>query len=233
MKVESFETSQTAEFGDLLSGRAKDKELKVGFLAGAYFEYYRMWGEGYDQQIHGRHGAGGRQPAQALQERGLSRPVRHDGQVRPGRRDLQARGSGRGRALPGHLLPRLHAAGGARPRERRGPDPLLDPVRAHHPPGHRLSPGDPRQRHDRPRAADRGAEEDGLVQRTTGRWWAGWTIRRHTTRSRSTPMPPSPTRTCSTRTSASWATSSAACTTSSTTRPRSRGSSAPTASTSR
>lgn len=52
MKAESFETSRTNEFGDLLSSRPKDKELKVGLLAGAYFEYYRMWGEAYEQQIH-------------------------------------------------------------------------------------------------------------------------------------------------------------------------------------
>jgi L-arabinose isomerase len=52
MKVESFETSKTTEFGDLLSERKKDKELKVGLLAGAYFEYYRMWGDAYEQQIH-------------------------------------------------------------------------------------------------------------------------------------------------------------------------------------
>jgi L-arabinose isomerase len=52
MKAESFETSRTNEFGDLLSSRARDKELKVGLLAGAYFEYYRMWGEAYEQQIH-------------------------------------------------------------------------------------------------------------------------------------------------------------------------------------
>jgi L-arabinose isomerase len=52
MEVQSFETSQTAEFGDLLSGRVSDKSLKVGFLAGAYFEYYRMWGEAYERQIH-------------------------------------------------------------------------------------------------------------------------------------------------------------------------------------
>jgi L-arabinose isomerase len=51
MKIESFETSQTEVFGDLLSGRKQDSELKVGFLAGAFFEYYRMWGEGYERQI--------------------------------------------------------------------------------------------------------------------------------------------------------------------------------------
>jgi hypothetical protein len=47
MKIESFETSRTAQFGDLLSTRKKDKELKVGLLAGAFFEYYRMWGDAY------------------------------------------------------------------------------------------------------------------------------------------------------------------------------------------
>ena len=51
MFIESFETSQTDLFGDLLSARTQDKELTVGFLAGAYFEYYRMWGEGYEKQI--------------------------------------------------------------------------------------------------------------------------------------------------------------------------------------
>jgi L-arabinose isomerase len=51
VKIESFETSKTTEFGDLLSERKKDKELKVGLLAGAYFEYYRMWGDVYEQQI--------------------------------------------------------------------------------------------------------------------------------------------------------------------------------------
>ena len=51
MEIESFETSQDTVFGDLLSQRKVDKELKVGLLAGAYFEYYRMWGEGYERQI--------------------------------------------------------------------------------------------------------------------------------------------------------------------------------------
>jgi L-arabinose isomerase len=51
MFIESFETSKTAVYGDLLGARRPDKELKVGFLAGAYFEYYRMWGEGYARQI--------------------------------------------------------------------------------------------------------------------------------------------------------------------------------------
>ncbi len=51
MFIESFETSKTAVYGDLLGGRRQDKELKVGFLAGAYFEYYRMWGEGFAEQI--------------------------------------------------------------------------------------------------------------------------------------------------------------------------------------
>ncbi|MCL5985691.1 MAG: hypothetical protein M1371_03895 [Actinobacteria bacterium] len=52
MTIESFETSKTEIFGDLLSNRKKDKELKAGFLAGAYFEYFRMWGAEYEQQIH-------------------------------------------------------------------------------------------------------------------------------------------------------------------------------------
>jgi len=52
MKIESFETSESEVFGDLLSERKKDREPTVGFLAGAFFEYYRMWGEGYERQIH-------------------------------------------------------------------------------------------------------------------------------------------------------------------------------------
>ena len=51
MKVESFETSASDEFGDLLSSRKQNTAMKVGFLAGSYFEYYRMWGEGYERQI--------------------------------------------------------------------------------------------------------------------------------------------------------------------------------------
>ena len=51
MLIESFETSQSGVFGDLLSARRPDKPFKVGFLAGAYFEYYRMWGEDYARQI--------------------------------------------------------------------------------------------------------------------------------------------------------------------------------------
>jgi len=51
MGIESFETSKSAAFGDLLSERKPDKELKVGFLAGAFFEYYRMYGEAFQRQI--------------------------------------------------------------------------------------------------------------------------------------------------------------------------------------
>jgi len=53
MKIESFETSKGKVFGDLLSEKKKDKELKVGFLPGAYFEYFRMWGKTFEKQIHG------------------------------------------------------------------------------------------------------------------------------------------------------------------------------------
>ncbi len=53
MKIESFETSKNKVFGDLLSEKKKDKELKIGLLPGAYFEYFRMWGETYEKQIHG------------------------------------------------------------------------------------------------------------------------------------------------------------------------------------
>lgn len=52
MTIESFETSKTGQFGDLLTNRKKDNELKVGFLAGAFFEYFRMWGKEYEQQIY-------------------------------------------------------------------------------------------------------------------------------------------------------------------------------------
>ena len=51
MKVESFETSQSKTFGDLLSKKRKDKELKIGLLPGAYFEYFRMWGKTFEKQI--------------------------------------------------------------------------------------------------------------------------------------------------------------------------------------
>ncbi|MFQ6066587.1 MAG: hypothetical protein ACE5K3_04850, partial [bacterium] len=53
MKMESFETSKSKVFGDLLSRKTKDRELKIGFLPGAYFEYFRMWGENYQKQIRG------------------------------------------------------------------------------------------------------------------------------------------------------------------------------------
>ena len=52
MTIESFETSKSAVFGDLLSVRKADKALKVGFLAGAFFEFFRMWGEDYERQIY-------------------------------------------------------------------------------------------------------------------------------------------------------------------------------------
>jgi len=51
MKTESFETSKSKIFGDLLSKKRKDKELKIGFLPAAYFEYFRMWGETFEKQI--------------------------------------------------------------------------------------------------------------------------------------------------------------------------------------
>jgi len=51
MKIESFETSSSQVFGDLLSRKRKDKELKIGLLPGAYFEYFRMWGKTFEKQI--------------------------------------------------------------------------------------------------------------------------------------------------------------------------------------
>src|SRR3990170_3659788 len=53
MKIESFETSKTEVFGDLLSEKSPPQKLKVGFLAGGYFEYWRMWGREYEKSIHG------------------------------------------------------------------------------------------------------------------------------------------------------------------------------------
>jgi len=53
MKIESFETSKSKVFGDLLSRKRKDKELKIGLLPGAYFEYFRMWGKTFEKQIQG------------------------------------------------------------------------------------------------------------------------------------------------------------------------------------
>lgn len=53
MKTESFETTKGKVYGDLLSRKGKDKELKIGLLPGAYFEYFRMWGETYEKQIRG------------------------------------------------------------------------------------------------------------------------------------------------------------------------------------
>lgn len=51
VRTESFETSKGGAFGDLLSKKKKDKEPKVGLLPGAYFEYFRMWGETFRKQI--------------------------------------------------------------------------------------------------------------------------------------------------------------------------------------
>jgi L-arabinose isomerase len=51
MKIESFETSKSKVFGDLLSRKRKDKELKIGLLPGAYFEYFRMWDKTFEEQI--------------------------------------------------------------------------------------------------------------------------------------------------------------------------------------
>lgn len=53
MKIESFETSGSKAFGDLLSKKREDKELRIGLLPGAYFEYFRMWGETFEKQIRG------------------------------------------------------------------------------------------------------------------------------------------------------------------------------------
>jgi L-arabinose isomerase len=51
MGIESFETSKTDVYGDLLTEKREPQKLKVGFLAGGYFEYWRMWGEAYEKSI--------------------------------------------------------------------------------------------------------------------------------------------------------------------------------------
>lgn len=43
MAIESFEVTKGARSGDMLSTRTGQKRLKVGLLATAYFEYYRMY----------------------------------------------------------------------------------------------------------------------------------------------------------------------------------------------
>ena len=43
MAIESFEVSKGKASGDLLSEVGREKTLKIGFLAGAYFEYWRMY----------------------------------------------------------------------------------------------------------------------------------------------------------------------------------------------
>jgi len=49
-KIESFEVTQGEQSGDLLSEKYVDRQLKVGFLACGYFEYWRMY-EGLREQV--------------------------------------------------------------------------------------------------------------------------------------------------------------------------------------
>ncbi|MHB1376044.1 MAG: hypothetical protein ACYCXB_01265 [Candidatus Humimicrobiaceae bacterium] len=43
MAYESFEVSETEEYGDLLNKYQKKEKLKIGLYTSAYFEYYRMY----------------------------------------------------------------------------------------------------------------------------------------------------------------------------------------------
>jgi L-arabinose isomerase len=43
MAFESFEVSETEEYGDLLNKYQKKEKLKIGLYTSAYFEYYRMY----------------------------------------------------------------------------------------------------------------------------------------------------------------------------------------------
>ena len=49
-KIESFEVTKGEQSGDLLSEKYVDRELKIGFLACGYFEYWRMY-EGLREQV--------------------------------------------------------------------------------------------------------------------------------------------------------------------------------------
>lgn len=51
-KIESFEVTKGEKSGDLLSERWSDQDLKIGFLACGYFEYWRMY-KGLRQQVEG------------------------------------------------------------------------------------------------------------------------------------------------------------------------------------
>ena len=50
--IESFEVTKGAQSGDLLSEALQDRPLKIGFLACAYFEYWRMY-EGLREKVVG------------------------------------------------------------------------------------------------------------------------------------------------------------------------------------
>ena len=43
MTIESFEVSESDEYGDLLNKYEKKEKLKIGLYTSAYFEYYRMY----------------------------------------------------------------------------------------------------------------------------------------------------------------------------------------------
>jgi len=49
-KIESFEVTKGEQSGDLLSEQSVDRQLKIGFLACGYFEYWRMY-EGLRNQV--------------------------------------------------------------------------------------------------------------------------------------------------------------------------------------
>ena len=51
-KMESFEVTKGEQSGDLLSEKYIDRQLKIGFLACGYFEYWRMY-EGLREQVEG------------------------------------------------------------------------------------------------------------------------------------------------------------------------------------
>lgn len=49
--IESFETSKTGVFGDILSQKKEKRRIKVGLLACGYFEYWRMYPESLEKNV--------------------------------------------------------------------------------------------------------------------------------------------------------------------------------------
>lgn len=53
MSFESFEVSETEEYGDLLNKYQKKEKLKIGLYTSAYFEYYRMYPKTLEKFVNG------------------------------------------------------------------------------------------------------------------------------------------------------------------------------------